>query len=245
MAKIIAMLKPTLIIFCALSLQAFALRDKDGQSLHGQIMRESLSNKVCQRNLDFMTFACDQTTPEVGQNFFEKGRLKSSLAYVEKEQKIILNYAGQADINARTRYRTLVHLGKLMRACQDFYGQSNYLDLQSEKLKARLGPSFDPYQIDLVDWGKLTDPAYLRTAKASLDEGGKLKESEESGREKLGQGTYFKAAKDLATRETIRQWDMMLALIRNRYPKRSASIITALREVPAEVAKDDDPGDLD
>lgn len=237
----------TLIVFSWLVSQAaptlaFALQDRDGQSLHGQILREALSNKICAKNLEFISQSADRTTPEASHDFFGKGNLKSGLGYIEREQKIILNYAQEADVNARVRYRTLFHVGRLMRAAQDFYSQSNYVELQSERLKEKLGPAFDPYQIDLVDWSKLNYSEYLKRGNKTLDDGGRAKENEEEGKDRLGSATYYKVAKDLATRESVRQWDMLLALIRQKYPKRSASIITALREVKAEPVKE---GEID
>ncbi|MBK9619867.1 MAG: hypothetical protein IPO31_11885 [Candidatus Obscuribacter sp.] len=219
---------------------AFALRDQDGQSLHGQILREALSNKICAKNLEFISQSADRTAPEAKSDFFGKGNLKSGLGYVEREQKIILNYAQDADLSARSRYRTLFHVGRLMRVAQDFYSQSNYVELQAERHKEKLGPAFDPYQIELVDWSKLNYSEYLKRGNKSLNDGGRPKENAEEGKDRLGSATYYKVAKDLATRESVRQWDLLMALIRQKYPKRSASIITALKEVKAEPVKDDE-----
>jgi len=238
-------LLPTLIITGLFMCQAapslsFALQDRDGQSLHGQILREALSNKICAKNLEFISQSADRTIPEATHDFFGKGNLKSGLSNLEREQKLILNYAQEADVNAKMRYRTLFHVGRLMRIAEDFYSQSNYVELQAERLKEKQGTSFDPYQIELVDWGKLNYSEYLKRGNKTLNDGGRPKENEEEGKDRLGSATYYKVAKDLAIRESMRQWDMLLALIRQKYPKRSASIITALKEVKAEPVKDDE-----
>jgi hypothetical protein len=124
-----------------------------------------------------------------------------------------------------------------MRVAQDFYSQSNYVELQAERLKEKLGPAFDPYQIELVDWSKLNYSEYLKRGNKSLNDGGRPKENAEEGKDRLGSATYYKVAKDLATRESVRQWDLLMALIRQKYPKRSASIITALKEVKSRTSK--------
>lgn len=225
---------------CIKEAQAFALKDKDGRSIHGSITREALGNKFSSKNLAVLIESGDQTLPSTGQFFFSKGKLKSSLSFLDREQKKIINYCHDADSNPKDRYRALKHLGALLRASQDFYSHSKYLELESERLKNRKDKTFDPYQIDLVDWSKVTDPDYKALNGSTIDDGGRPMETEEEGAEKLGGTTYFRAARELAVRETARQWDMLSTLIKRKYKDKSLTILTALREASAPSVDDDD-----
>jgi len=220
--------------------QAFALKDKEGRSIHGAITREALGNKFCSKNLAVLIESGDQTLPSTGQFFFSKGKLRSSLSFLEREQKKIINYCHDADSNPKDRYRALKHMGALLRASQDFYSHSKYLELEAERLKNRKDKTFDPYQIDLVDWSKVTLPEYKALNGSTIDDGGRPMETEEEGAEKLGGTTYFRAARELAVRETARQWDMLSTLIKHKYKEKSLTILTALREASAPPVEEDD-----
>jgi len=212
---------------------AFALKDSQGHSIHAGIMREALGNRFSKANLAIITKSCDETIPSSGQFFFGAGKMKSSLSFVEREQKLILNYAGDADSDPRNRYRCLKHLGALLRAAQDFYSHSKYLELEAERLKRKKDKPFDPYQIELVDWSKLNDPEYKALDGNRLDDGARPMETEEEGSASIGATTYYKAARELAVRETARQWDSLCVLIKRKYKDKSITILTALREASA------------
>lgn len=70
-----AIVYATAIAFCLADLLpqpslAFALKDKDGSSIHGSIMKEAIGNRVSAKNLKMLIKICDETFPTSGQYFF-------------------------------------------------------------------------------------------------------------------------------------------------------------------------------
>lgn len=210
----------------------FESKDAQGGSLHGEMIREALANKVCPANLKLIMASCEDS-----EDYFKVGKLKSGLAHIDREQKKLLNYAAEADVSPEARYRTLKHFGIMVRAAQDFYSRTNYVELQVKKMSAKYGKAFDPYQLELVDWGKLSQGNNL-----DLDGATKQMESAAKASEELGAATYYKAARELALRETARQWDVLQSLIKTRYRDKSLTILTALKEAHCP---DKEPDDLD
>jgi len=203
------------------------------QSLHGNIIQESLSSTFAPDNLNLIIKSCDQA--DDADLLFQKNSIKRGLSYIEREQKKALNAAYAADRNPAYRFTTLKHFGYMLRASQDFYSNSNYVELQVERLTNKFGNNnFDPYTIDLVDWNHVGT-----SQNSALSEAGKLKNNARQGQETIGQSTYYKTARELALRETARQWDVFSTLIKSRYPSRAQFIITALKEasVPEQEAE--------
>lgn len=219
---------------------AFALKDKDGNSIHGAIFKEALGNRVAPKNLKLLIEVADKTFPTTGQYFFSKGKLKSSASFVQREQMKAINFAHDADTNPKDRYRALKHLAMMLRACQDFYSHSKYLEIQAAREQARKEKVFDPYQMELFDWSKLGNASYLEYEGMHVDDGGRPMETEEEGSGKLGAATYFKAARELAVRETARQFDVYMAIVKQKYKARNLTITTALREASAPPVDDED-----
>jgi len=204
---------------------AFDLKEQE-QSLHGSIIEDSLSSTFADDNLKLIIKSCDQA--DDADMLFRKNTFKRSLSYIEREQKKTLNAAFDADRNPSDRYRALKHFGYMLRATQDFYSNSNYVELQVNRLTQKLGANnFDPYTIELVDW---TKESGLTQSNSAVTEADKKKNNAEQGQEKIGQSTYYKTARELALRESARQWDIVCKLISRKYPERAALIITALRE---------------
>ena len=50
------------------------------------------------------------------------------------------------------------------------------------------------------------------------------------GKAALAKTTYFKVAKELAVRETTRQWSLLQALLKLKIPTRADLIVTSLKE---------------
>ena len=117
----------SLLVTTAASCQAFDLREKDHpeQSLHGNIINEALASTISAGSLKLVIQSCDQA--EDADMLFNRTSFKRSLAYIEREQKKVLNAAFEADSNPSARYRTLKHFGIMLRAVQDFYSNSNNL----------------------------------------------------------------------------------------------------------------------
>lgn len=214
---------------------AFGFENKDahGASLHGEMIREALANRLCPANLHLIEQSCDSA-----DDYFKGGKLKSGLAHIDREQKKLLNYAGEADVSPEARYRTLKHFGIMLRAAQDFYSRTNYVELEVKKMQHKQGKAFDPYQLELVDWSKLAQTNGFE----AMDQASKQMESAVKASEDLGAATYFKAARELALRETGRQWDVLQSLIKNRYRDKAITILTALKEAHCP---DKEPDDLD
>lgn len=216
-----------LMVTATASSQAFDLKEKDHpeQSLHGNIINEALASTISPNGLKLVIQSCDQA--EDADMLFNKNSFKRSLAYIEREQKKVLNAAFEADSSPAARYRTLKHFGIMLRAVQDFYSNSNYVESEVAKRTNKFGGNrFDPYTIDLVEWSKL--PALPPAQQFSTAEIKKNNSSE--GQEKIGQATYYKVARELALRETARQWDVLATLLKNRYQAKSLTIITALKQ---------------
>ncbi|CAN5438173.1 hypothetical protein BH11CYA1_BH11CYA1_37170 [soil metagenome] len=210
------------------SSQAFDLKEKDHpeQSLHGNIINEALASTISPSGLKLVIQSCDQA--EDADMLFNKTSFKRSLAYIEREHKKILNAAFEADSSPAARYRTLKHFGIMLRAVQDFYSNSNYVEYEVAKRNNKPGGNrLDPYSIDLIEWSKV--PALMQFDN-TLTAAEIKKNNSGEGQEKIGQATYYKVARELALRETARQWDVLATLLKNRYQAKSLTIITALKQ---------------
>ncbi len=230
----------SLLVTTTASSQAFDLKEKEHpeQSLHGNIINEALASTISAGSLKLVIQSCDQA--EDADMLFNKTSFKRSLAYIEREQKKVLNAAFEADSSPAARYRTLKHFGIMLRAVQDFYSNSNYVEHEVAKRTNKLGGNrFDPYSIELVEWSKL--PTIMQSEQPlSAAEVRKANSSE--GQEKIGQATYYKVARELALRETARQWDVLATLLKNRYQGKSLTIITALKQASVP---DKEPEEID
>ncbi len=214
-------------------------------SVHEQILKEALGNQFSATNLEIMIKASESQDTANGEGakeprrHFDSKTLQSSLAYIDREKKKILNYANDADSNPDDRARVLHHMGLMMHTVQDFYSRSNYVELRSRQLK-QSGKLDNPYDMDLVDWSKL--PEGYDAGSETLGPAEVKKETPEDGKKQLGSATHYKVARELAVRETQRQWTSLESLIRNRYQGRAATIITALKEAscPSKVVPEPD-----
>lgn len=236
-------------IACGIALLAGSLmicgfaQDKNG-GIHAQIIKEGLGNQFSATNLDIIINASESQDAAGSEGakeprrHFDAKTLQSSLAYIDREKKKILNYAQDADSNPNNRARVLHHLGLMLHTVQDFYSRSNYVELRSKQLKG--GKLSNPYDMELVDWSKLPE---------GYDGGGEAlgvaevkKENPEDGGKPLGPATHYKVARELAIRETQRQWTSLESLIRNRYQNRASLILTALKEAscPSKIVPEPD-----
>jgi len=202
---------------------------------------------------------------------FQDGNFSGALGYIDREKKQALNYAADADADPQNRAQSLRHFGLMLHTVQDFYSRTNYLELQLENASKRQ----DPYSIEVVDWAKVPDGYLGKTSGAALtsvackassatttsDQGTKSKEpagskgqadlskdngSTAEGKKAVGSSTYFKVARDLAVRETQRQWNLFETLIRGRFHARADAIIAALKQAsPDAKASPDSLPDLD
>jgi hypothetical protein len=58
------------------------------------------------------------------------------------------------------------------------------------------------------------------------------------GKIAYGKSNYFKIAKELAVKETIRQWNSVEALIKLRHAAKANAILTAMKEASCPYIKD-------
>lgn len=224
-------------------LSGFASIDPDGNDIHAEVIKEGLSGTICPGNIEVIINGSKFQDSLVNdakadpQRHFETQNINRAYEYVKREQKKVLNYAGEADADAESRTRALYHFGMMLHTVQDFYSNTNYLKLKVDQLDRTTHGAYDPYSIDLFDWAKLTanKPAAIGGAelKVELARNAKMQVP-------LKDTTYGKVARGLAIRETTRQWTFLETLLKNKYGERSKLILLALREascakkVPAE-----------
>lgn len=218
----------------------------DGGDVHAEITREALRGVLNEANLSYVIEA-NKSQDKPGSNaaaelrrHFGEENFQSSLAYIDREKKRALNYAAESDSDAEARGYALRHLGELFHAVQDFYSRTNYLELMIENPQYKQ----DPFQIPLVDWQKVPEgyPGLkCYSAKAGTVNAGEsaliVKDNErtsQGGKVISGKTTYFQAARDLAVRETARQWNSFEALVRGRCGTRAAAVMAALKEASPE-----------
>lgn len=225
---------------------AFSSSDSTGGNVHEQITADALKGLISAANLKVImdaNVAQDKPGSEAAaelRRHFGDERFVSSLAYIDREKKRSLNYASEADTDPEQRGRTLTHFGEILHSVQDFYSRTNYVELM---LKANPGFRDDPYMIPLVDWQKVPD-GYPGLVSFNVKAGNvndtaaivKDSLSTEEGKKIIsGKITFFNVAKDLAVRESQRQWNIFETMIRNRCGTRAAAIIAALKQASPEI----------
>lgn len=231
MGKIVRTLLPAPLLISVLLLSGFVSSEADGD-IHAGVVREGLADIICPANLEVIingSKAQDSTINDANseqQRHFETKNINRSYEYVKREQKKILNYANDADSNAESRTRTLYHFGMMLHTVQDFYSNTNYLNLKIDEMDRTSGGGYDPYSIDLIDWTRITGshPAAVGGVELKVEPAPKAKMLQP-----LKDTTYGRVARGLAIRETIRQWTYLETLLRNKYGERSATILLALR----------------
>lgn len=207
------------------------------QSASEPMLKESLGQTLSAGNLKVVGECFDHT--EDADSLFSfadhpsptSGSPKRGLGFIDREQKKALNAAQEADTSPESRFRTLKHFGAMMRGINEFYIHSNYIEVKAAQMESKHGRRFDPYAIELADFVQLLaapeQTAMLPTAKGDGPVGG---------------STHGKVARELTIREAARQWEILETLIKNRYQKRAANILTGLKEASCP-AKDPDSMD--
>lgn len=221
------------LLAASLMLSGFASAPLDGTDIHEAVIKEGLAGTICPANIEVIVngskfqdaTATGNETEE--QRHFETKNILRSYDYVKREQKKVLNYAADADSSAEARTRALYHFGMMLHTLQDFYSNTNYLRLKVAEANRTASGDFDPYDLELFDWHKLT------VGKTPAVGGQELKpefiQAEEMNKP-LRDTTYGKVARGLAIRETSRQWTFLEQLLKNRYGEKAESISLALRK---------------
>lgn len=229
---------------------AFSSSPNTGGNVHADISSEALKGLFSPANLKVIidsNLAQDQPgsaeLSELRRHFGDE-RFASSLGYIDREKKRALNYAAEADTDPEQRGRTLVHFGEVLHCVQDFYSRTNYVELMLSQSNYK----DEPYAIPMVDWQKVPDgyPGLIcfsaKGGSAGDDGASIVKDSPATAEGKKiisGKTSYFSVARDLAVRESQRQWNLFETMIRNRCGVRAAAIIAALKQASPEVKPSD------
>lgn len=221
---------------------AFSSSDGTGGKLHAEITEEGLRGTIGAANLKLIIDANEAQDKKESEGAKDNRRhfaaktVESALSYIDREKKSALNYACEADTDQESRAAALRHFGMLLHSAQDFYSQSNYVEL------ALKSPQFrgDPLTIPLVDWSQVPGgyEGLVANAADSLDNAQNFSKGNPGtyeGKKVAGKTTYYNIARELAIRETQRQWTLFETLIRNRCGDRAAKIIAALKQATPDL----------
>jgi hypothetical protein len=198
------------------------------------ILEEALGGTICSANLKVIEEACEKSDSVLDKKSLANGKGEAApamtrqlLSFTDRETKKIIDFAGAADTDPEDRARSLYHFGQLMRTLQDFYFYSNYLEL---KIEDSHPAEIDPYNIELLNWSRTSrEPGEI--AAMGFEYGGmdKTSVSEIEGAKTCGKATYFSIARELALKETQRQWNTIDRLIHVKYPQRANEISAAMK----------------
>lgn len=216
-------------------------------SVHAEITRDALSGILAADNLKAVIEANDSLDAPNGDGANEKRRhfdvtaMTAAVQYINREKNKALTFAAEADTEPESRSDALRHFGLMLHTVQDFYLRSNYLELQLENPDS----SADPYNIALVDWTKVPD-ALVSSSGTKLTSANKADPVDPLNKDNgttpggkqiiSGTATRYSVAKDLAVRETQRQWNLFETLIRNRCGNRGPAVLAALRQASTPTA---------
>ncbi|HEY9679797.1 MAG TPA: hypothetical protein V6C76_17475 [Drouetiella sp.] len=211
-------------------------------ALHDSVIHDALAATFNAANLNLVERASESqckpgseasTEP---QRHFSNPNFSKALAYMDRQKRLILDFSASADTNPMDRARALYHLGLLLHTAQDFYSHTNYIELAAQKVTPTTTSSKDPYALELVDWTKL---ATVRTNQ--LQTSPEIYKDDPNGAEAkiaFGSSNYFKVAKELAVKETVRQWNSVEALIKLKHAGKANEIISAMKEASCPYIKD-------
>ncbi len=236
----------SLVLFTSPAVFGFGT-ESTGANIHGQITREALLGTFSEANLKVIVDANEaqdkpgtEAMAELRRHFGE-AQFNSSLGYIDREKKRALNYAAESDTDTESRGYALRHFGEMLHVVQDFYSRTNYIELMLRN------PDFksDPFSIPLVDWQKIPSgyPGLecfnVRAGVAGDAEKSAMivKDSPQTpGGAKVATGktTYYQIARELAIRETQRQWNQFESMLRSRCGLRAPAVIAAIREASPE-----------
>jgi hypothetical protein len=221
------------LLAASLFISGFASSTLDGGDIHEEVIKEGLAGTICPANIEVIVNGSKFQDAEATENetdqqrHFEAKTINRSYDYAKREQKKVLNYANNADSSSEARTRTLYHFGMMLHTLHDFYCNTNYLKLKVDEANRTESGDFDPYDLELYDWQKLT------AGKTPAVGGKELKPEPvqaENFNKPLRDTTYGKVARGLAIRETARQWTYLEQLLKNRYGERAETIILALKK---------------
>jgi hypothetical protein len=215
---------------------------KTAPALFGQIADDGLSGTVGGGNLAIIKAACQQihSDPD-GKDWSDDadGGVAKIFRFTDRETAKMLNLAATADTNSEDRAKLLHRFGLVVRALEEFYLKSNYLELKVEAADKQV----DPYNIEPINWTKIGhDSRSIAMTGFKFGEFDKTSAKLPEGAKAIDKSTYYSMARELAVKECLREWNTIERLIRVKYPQRATEIMTALKTAtcPANVKFDSD-----
>lgn len=214
---------------------AFSFGSDESGNIHEQITQEALTGTICDANLKLIikgSSAADAAGAEGAKDarrHFKTGDVGKCMALVDREKRKMINYAQNADTDEKSRAKVLFLFGQVLHTLQDFYSRSNYIELRENQFKN------DLFSMDLADWTDLQDQESKVGTRLKFEGFDKSTPTQDEGKKSVHGTTYFKVAREMAIRETQRQWNLMETLIRNKAEKRGNDVITAITQAPCSV----------
>jgi hypothetical protein len=222
-------------LFVCISNQTTLADEASCGPMHDEITHDALAATLNAANLNLVQRACEsqckpgsEAASETRRHFGDDN-FSRALSYMDRQKRLIIDFAASADTNPMDRARALYHLGLLLHTAQDFYSHTNYIELTVERLKDSPIGLRDPYSMDLVDWTRLAATKTNNPLKSS-HEIYKDDPNSTEGKIAIGNANYFKVAKELAVKESMRQWKSVEALIKLKHAARANAILTSIKE---------------
>jgi len=215
---------------------ATSLEKQNPANIYRSVIDDSLSGTICDTNRKIITDACAQNDSVLDYKSLAaaKGDEANSItakifSYVERETRKIINFAGNADTSSEDRANALHHLGLLLRPMQDFYFRSNYLELKVEQGDPLRRTS--PYDIEPLRLSQVgRDAQSISRYGFEYGDIDKTQPTAIQSKKLYEKATYHAIVKELAVKETQRQWNTIERLIKVKFPQKSAQIISALKQ---------------
>ncbi|PWT94725.1 MAG: hypothetical protein C5B53_12510 [Candidatus Melainabacteria bacterium] len=216
---------------------------------HEEVTETALKATICPANLKVVVLGAageanrgDLQGDDSYRHFKDKNLLKT-LNYVEREKRKVLNFCATADVDQKSRVRALYHFGLILHTLQDFYSNSNYLELKLDELRKEHHAlnSDSLYSIPLIDWNRFLSLLRNGNKTSIVVEGfDKADAGDPEARMTAGGITYLALAKELAVRETERQWLQLESLIKAKLQGSGAAVSVSLRNAgcPEQVVSD-------
>lgn len=214
---------------------AYSFGSDESGNIHEQLTQEALKGTICDANLKLImkgVSAADVAGAEGAKDprrHFKTGEITKCLALVDREKRKLLNFAHTADTDEKSRARVLYLFGQVLHTLQDFYSRSNYIELREHQFKD------DLYSMDLADWTELQQAESKIGTLLKFEGFDKSTPNSEEGKKLISGTNYYRVARELALRETQRQWNLMETLIRNKSEKRANEVIVGITQAPCSV----------
>jgi hypothetical protein len=211
-------------------------------ALFAQIAEDGLSGTVNGGNLSIIKAACQQAHSDPdGKDWSDDSDagVAKIFRFTDRETAKMLNLAASVDTNSEDRAKFLHQFGLVLRGLQEFYLKSNYLELKLEASNNQI----DPYNVELINWTKVGhDARSIAIAGYKFGDYDKSSPKLPEGAKSFDKATYYSIAKELAVKESLREWNTIERLIRVKYPQRATDIVTALKTAscPADIKFDVD-----